>query len=212
MARLKSGMMAWAMGTLIVLQVMSLKAQDPLRAMIERANMAQLTSMEFELSSDAIPEILQGDWFRSDSLLRLNLPHATVYFDGTYRIVVDHEMEEITVNADPSNRLADLINGWQTEFNQATLSNIGQQINHNGKTVQFILVEPQTGHVTKAIIGIHPSSGKLFSYESWSEKDGHQLLRVKQSSDLAIPPVDVKFLRANHPEHYLFTAPRSYQL
>ena len=55
MARLKSGMMAWAMGTLIVLQVMSLKAQDPLRAMIERANMAQLTSMEFELSSDAIP-------------------------------------------------------------------------------------------------------------------------------------------------------------
>lgn len=212
MARLKSGMMAWAMGTLIVLQVMSLKAQDPLRAMIERANMAQLTSMEFELSSDAIPEILQGDWFRSDSLLRLNLPHATVYFDGTYRIVVDHEMEEITVNADPSNRLADLINSWQTAFSQATLSNIGQRINHNGEAVQFVLVEPQAGHVTKAIIGIHLSSGKLTSYESWSEKDGHQLLRVKQSSDLAIPPVDVKFLRADHPENYLFTAPRSYQL
>ena len=66
MARLKSGMMAWAMGTLIVLQGMSLKAQDPLRAMIERANMAQLTSMEFELSSNAIPEILQGDWLRSE--------------------------------------------------------------------------------------------------------------------------------------------------
>ena len=212
MARLKSGMMVWAMGTLIVLQVMSLKAQDPLRVMIERANMAQLTSMEFDFSSDEIPEALQGDWLRSDSLLRLNLPNATVYFDGAYRIVVDHEMEEITVNTDPSNRLADLINGWQTEFNQAKLSNIGQQINHNGKTVQFILVEPQTGHVTKAIIGIHPSSGKLFSYESWSEKDGHQLLRVKQSSDLAIPPVDVKFLRADHPENYLFTAPRSYQL
>jgi hypothetical protein len=205
-------MMAWVMGTLIVLQAINLKAQDPLRVMIERANMAQLTSMEFDFSSDEIPEALQGDWLRSDSLLRLNLPNATVYFDGAYRIVVDHEMEEITVNTDPSNRLADLINGWQTEFNQATLSNIGQQINHNRKTVQFILVEPQTGHVTKAIIGIHPSSGKLFSYESWSEKDGHQLLRVTQSSDLAIPPVDVKFLRANHPEPYLFTAPRSYQL
>jgi len=212
MARLKSGMMAWVTGTLIVLQAMSLKAQDPLRVMIERANMAQLTSMEFELSSDAIPEALHGDWLRSDSLLRLNLPNATVYFDGAYRIVVDHEMEEITVNADPSNRLADLINGWQTEFNKATLSNIGQRINHSGKTVQFVLVEPQAGHITKAIIGIHPRSGKLSSYESWSEKDGHQLLRVKQSSDRAIPLVEVKFLRANHPEQYLFTAPRSYQL
>lgn len=211
MARSRSSIMTWMTSLFIILQSVSMNAQDPLRAMIEGANMDQLTRMQFELSSDAIPEALHGDWMRHDSLLRLNLPQATIYFDGSYHILVDHAMEEITVRADPSNRLVDLINGWQMDLNQASLSNIGQRTIRNGETVQFILVEPRVGHVTKAIIGILPSSGKLTSYESWSEKDGHQLLRVSESSDQVIPLERVTFRRSDHPDSYLFIAPRNYQ-